>query len=490
MMKNKSRWILDSFLILLLLALFFGYSKRAYLYSFQADYFFRKNNIEKAQEFYEKTFNLGLSTSKQREIYVNTIITSPLTIEMQEKLMNFIALPIDDVAKLKGEIFINDLRRAINREYPDNYIKNAVYNQRIVRWSNCPIKYSFANKEIVPSYFVKEIENALLKWERETDGVILFEEENINPNIVIRFSEDNPAEDEYKKHVVAYTVPTINANMLDRMEIIFYTKTPSQKYYQPSQIYNTALHEIVHALGCMGHSDDKQDIMYLSRELVSDDDMQKEDLSVGDINTIKLLYKIKPEITNSKKTKAEYLPLFVLGTSEDISDEKIEEARTYIRKASNLPSGYIDLAEGFIAIKDYKSALKSLQQALLLAETEEMKAMVYYNLAVTYFYMDDFEDAKQKLQESILLADSEEKHYLLAEIYVREGNEQGAIEEYQELLKKNPNNVEYVVSLTNIYVLKRDFIKARKVLKNYFKLNPEEKKNPRFQPYGIIKFGL
>ena len=42
-----------------------------------------------AQEFYEKAFEQGLEKTKQREIYINSIINSPLTIESQEKLIKF-----------------------------------------------------------------------------------------------------------------------------------------------------------------------------------------------------------------------------------------------------------------------------------------------------------------------------------------------------------------------------------------------------------------
>ena len=116
--------------------------------------------------------------------------------------------------------------------------------------------------------------------------------------------------------------------------------------------------------------------------------------------------------------------------------------------------------------------------------------MIYYNLAVTNYYQDSLLEAQKYLLKSLKYKDSEEKHYLLGEIYVREGNTQGAIKEFSDLITKNPKNIEYTVALTNIYVLNRDYIKARRVLKTFYKNNPNERDNPRFKPYGIIKFGL
>jgi tetratricopeptide (TPR) repeat protein len=209
-----------------------------------------------------------------------------------------------------------------------------------------------------------------------------------------------------------------------------------------------------------------------------------------DINTIKLLYKIKPDITNKKESNGDYLPGLVLGTKSEINSEKLEEAKNYVKKAPKLPIGYINLAEEYVSIKDYEKAIKHLERALELADKDEMRAIVYFNLAVTNFYLGSLDDAKTNLQFSMQIEDSDEKHYLLGEIYLLEGNEQNAIEEYSKLLENNPKNIEYAIALTNIHIINRDYLKARKVLKNFFFNNPTERKNPRFKPYGILIKGL
>ena len=43
------------------------------------------------------------------------------------------------------------------------------------------------------------------------------------------------------------------------------------------------------------------------------------------------------------------------------------------------------------------------------------------------------------------------------------------------LLEKNPNNTEYLIALTNLYITEKKYFKARAILKDYFKRNPEEK---------------
>jgi tetratricopeptide (TPR) repeat protein len=104
--------------------------------------------------------------------------------------------------------------------------------------------------------------------------------------------------------------------------------------------------------------------------------------------------------------------------------------------------------------------------------------------------MDDFSTSKDFLEKSIKIEDSEDKRYLLAEIYIQEGNTKEAVKEYNKLLSSNPNNINYVVPLVNTYILNRDFLKARKVLKTFIKNNPTEISNPVFKPYGILKIFL
>ncbi|MBQ7763756.1 matrixin family metalloprotease [bacterium] len=455
-----------------------------------ANYYFKKNEISRAQGFYERAFELGLNETKPREIYVNSIINSPLTVEAQDKLLKFIELPVYDSAKVRAEYFISDFKQKIHEKYPNNYISYAVFNNNIMRWGNNPITYAFENEENVPSYFLEEFRKAFNKWEKLTEHKILFEEVEKNSNITILFDEFNPADNEYQKYVVAYTSPKINLNQLESMEINFYLKTPTGEYFSQNQVYNTALHEIVHALGFMGHSQRKSNLMYLTKDpkvVLSD---SRQEPTEADINTLKLLYEIKPEITNTEDNRAKYLPDFVLGNDGEVLTKKIKEAFNYVKKAPNLPSGYIDLAEIFVMSKDYHRAIKKLEQGLKFADTEEVQGMIYYNLALTNFYVDNLDIAKDYLNKSLSISDLEEKRYLLGEILVREGKINEAIVEYSNLISKNPKNIDYTIALANIYVLERKYWKARSVLKNYINNNPEQKNTPRFKSYGILNLGI
>ena len=347
--------------------------------SLRANNYYKKNNLIEAQKFYEQAFDLGLHKSKDREIYVNSIINSPLDVAAQEKLVKFLEYPIEDDVKDRVKYFLYDLKREIHRKYPDNYIFQTVFNQKVVRWGKSPITYAFENMNNVPDFFIKEIENAFTEWEKVTAHKLFFVEDRNNPNIRITFNDFNPADDEQKKYVVAYTKIQANTNELVGMQIDFYLKDPQGKYYTQNQVYNTALHEIVHALGFMGHSDEKYNVMYLTRDSRSMFNDRRDVPTEADINTLLLLYEIKPDVTNISNPKASYIPYVVFGDDEIVNYAKKREARNYIKTAPNLPSGYIDFAETCASQEDFAGAIKHLEKALELADTLEVRGIVYYN---------------------------------------------------------------------------------------------------------------
>ena len=489
MMQNKH---LTLILVLATALCGVGYysSHQENIFATRAGYYYKKNDMTRAQMYYEKAFDAGFIGSKERDLYVNSLINSPLDINAQEKLVKFLNYPIEDNAKEKVEYFLYDLKREIYRKYPYNYISQAVFNQKIVRWENSPITYDFVNTKDVPEYFEEEIENAFSEWEKATSHQILFSRENKNPNIIIKFHPENNVSDNSQKYVVAYTTPSIQTGRLKSMEVNFYLKDAQNEYFSNNQIYNTALHEIAHAIGFMGHSYDRDDILYLSKDSESVLKDIREGLSKADINTIKLLYKIKPDITNVDNPSGEYIPYLILGTDYEVNTSKTNEAKNYIKKAPTLPSGYIDLAESYVAAKEYPKAIKSLEKALKLADTDEVRALIYYNLAVSYYYIDHTELALEYAKFSGMIKESEELHFLLGEIYLKQKDYNKAKKEYEFLIKNEPNNIEYSIALANIYVLENKYMSARKVLKTYIEKNPHEKNNPRLKPYGILKYGL
>ena len=65
--------------------------------------------------------------------------------------------------------------------------------------------------------------------------------------------------------MIAYTLPETTSNKLNKMSMVLNLTNIDGERFTPNQIYNTALHEVFHALGFMGHSFEKGNIMYMSQ---------------------------------------------------------------------------------------------------------------------------------------------------------------------------------------------------------------------------------
>lgn len=481
---------LKKILCIILLLLFFG---QIYIQRNSSDILakiamhkFHKNDM-KAIQYAEEAFRSGNTDTELREIYVDTLLQRDLDLLTQEKLYNILKYEVNDVADIKIEQAFYDLRLKIFREYPNNYISQAPINQKILRWGNERIAYGFSAEEgaSVPEYFGEEIRNAFKEWERATDRKFTFVEDEKNPNIVVLFRAENPADEDDKKYVAAFARPIFNADKLEYSQIDFYLHEPNGEYYSKNYVYNTALHEIAHALGIIGHSGDKKNILYLSSNPMTVLLDKREKLTEADIVTMKLLYDIKPDITNVQ-TDGKYIPYIVLGAKEDIVSAKIREAEFYIKKAPTIPAGYINLAEAYSAQKNYQKAAIYLKKALKYSNDEEMTGMINYNLAITYYNLKNYENSLQYLDKSAMY-ESDDNHMMLRMLIYKELKD---AKKMREIVAQNPQNIEYTIILTNFYVENKQLMKARKVLKDFIDLNPAEKNNPRFNSYGWIKLFL
>ena len=486
-MKNWIKIFSSAVVFILLLIISALHLNRENIYAKLGVYYTKKGNYAEAQKYYEKSYSLGNQNVNFRENYVNLLINSPLTIEAQERLADIADDKKKDVASESARYFLYNLKREIHNKYPDNYVQQASYNQKIVHWGKMPITYSIKKPKNVSQEIVDAVNDAFDAWERASSARIRFENVSRNADIAVGFINSrvlNPKDGE--KYVIASTNPDITAKKLNRMDIVINISGIDGTPFSPNQIYNTALHEIFHALGFMGHSFNKDSIMYPSQTGEAVADGERDILTESDKSTLELLYKIKPDITNANELRYDYISYPVLGDNVDVNYAKAVEARKYINKAPKIPAGYIDLAQTLINQKEYEKAIANLKKALYLSTTDEMKYLSFYNLAVACYMDQDYIMASYYINEALKIQEDESARFLSAEIYLKSNDKDGAVKEYSYLVSKNPDNIEYVVGLTNIYISNRNYMKARKVLKNYIKRNPQERNNPRFKSCRIL----
>ena len=191
-----------------------------------------------------------------------------------------------------------------------------------------------------------------------------------------------------------------------QMTLTFYKTNPLNKGFSQGEIYNTALHELGHTLGIMGHSDYPEDLMFS----ISDSESSKyypyaQIMSKRDLQTLVLLYRLKPTISNVKVLENEnfYYPPLVIGSDDVRLQKKLEEYKSYIREYPEMAAGYVNLASVYGDMGDFDSVLKTLEKAEIYAQTVDEKYIVNYNRAVAYYNMQQYEKAlnSAKIAQSI-----------------------------------------------------------------------------------------
>lgn len=353
-----------------------------------------KGQYEKALPYFERAYFASPKNSINRQTYAMALSKSQPTYSVQKKLYELSHYKANDEAAKTARTKAAQMRYALLKEIGSNYIYNASSGTDIIRWStrSFPLKV-YIESSTVPSYYISNIRSALNQWSNRTTFVKFIETKNeAEAQIVIRFRNIDSSECNSMtcKYVVAYTEPTIGAgNILKKMTLTFYKTDPKNKNFPSHEIYTTALHEIGHTLGIMGHSDNSGDIMYPSRNNMR--------LSERDLRTLVLLYRTKPTISDTPNTNGEklyYAPL-VIGSEEVIANKKIDELTRYVKKYPNFAAGYINLGGAYADMGDFEKALQNMTTAEKYAKSNDERYLVEYNRAIIYYNMQNPQSAMQ-----------------------------------------------------------------------------------------------
>lgn len=176
-----------------------------------------------------------------------------------------------------------------------HYLDTALLKGRYVsRWNDSTqvIKVNLEYAPKIPGWSPKKMElvkSAFTEWEQVLGGRLRFVYTNspYETDLLVKWRQQSMGE------VIGLTsVQWDSSQTLTDTDIVIALMSPNGKYQTDSELRSTALHEIGHALGIKGHSNNPKDIMYpsINRDITR--------LSQRDINTMKALYARKADITN------------------------------------------------------------------------------------------------------------------------------------------------------------------------------------------------
>ena len=463
---------------------------------------YAQKNYGKASKLLGTALKFNHDNRDTRYYYIQSLINLPPTLAVQKAIFELSQENLPDSADLIADQQVSKWRNEISLNSGENYIEQVPFNDKILRWDvkKFPLNVKIENDadSKAPEYYQTQIQKAFLQWQASTD-FIQFKFDESTPDILVKIvpAGKNKCDQESCKYVVAYTTPGLSGDLLKRMTITFYDSNNLGQPFGKREIYNTALHEIGHSLGIMGHSYNKGDLMYMENQENEVYDSVRSDfqsISPIDLNTLALLYKLIPDLTNTDlahfDTSHQFFAPIVMGNEKQISSRKMLEAENYIKAAPNLPNGYIDLSAAYSEEKEYNSAIETLNKALELSVNDSEKFIVYYNLAIIYMNIQDWDNSLKyaEMAKQLQPQSSSEIDGLIAGIHFNKGNKSFAKQAYIDSLAKNPSKTIDALNLAKIYLKEYNFVQAGKTLNKLVQANPNVKNDPKIKPYGILMF--
>ena len=397
--------------------------------------YYDKGNYEQAIETFEKALILKPDKPLLRYYYVSALTKMKLTYDVQKKLMSVAESKIEDEAKKYAQSRVSLLRQQFLKDFNPNYINHAVSVNSVIRWdiSSFPLKVYIKNAQDAPGYFIENIKKSLSVWEQRSQ-FLKFEivQDEKDANILFDFEEvpETNCSGDKCTYLTANTVPEIsNTGMLKRMKITMYKKKPrSNEYYKDMEIYNTSLHELGHALGIMGHSENSEDLMYATNENIKNDyaymRSEWQYLTMQDLRTLILLYRIHPTVSNVNRepSQNQFYGPFVLGTTDEILLKKLDECLKYVEKYPEIANGYINLAAVYADSGDFENGLKTLEKAERMNLGTNERYIIEYNRAIIYFNKKELQTALQHARRAQSIRDDKAINDLINEINTQINN--------------------------------------------------------------------
>ena len=418
--------LLGIFLIVLIGALVYK-SPASAMYNYaKAKELYQTGQYEQSLPYFENALFASPKDEQARFFYVLTLSKIEPTYDIQKKLYEMSDSKIQDEAAKTAKTQVSSLRNKLTEGLTNNYIDNAAMGNDIVRWDlkSFPLKIYIEPAADIPAYYEKAINAALDLWTTRTN-FIKFEHvqtpQDANINITFKNIPSDLCSGNTCMFTIARTEPDISSDkILKRMNLTFYKTDPYKKFFIEQEVFNTALHELGHTLGIMGHSDNPEDVMYAMRDSSDDTSFRVgyNSLSDRDLKTLVLLYRIEPTVKNTKNPPAKnsyYAPI-ILGNKDIRQQKKLQETMEYIRNYPNFAAGYINLAGIYTEMGDGDNALKNLITARNYAKNNDEKYIIEYNIAIVYYNKQDFTKALETAYKAQAIKNDERIKELISDI--------------------------------------------------------------------------
>lgn len=351
--------------------------------------------------YFEKSLFADKNGVLARFYYVLSLSKAEPTLSNQKKLYKMSISTREDEAQKFAKTQVRALKYELLSGFNDTYIYNAVQGNDVLRWDlrSFPLKVYIDKSGNIPEYYEQAIKKAMGIWVKSTNFVKFQYIENPgDADILISFkNNETKCDNGVCSYVVAYTEPIIeSSNRLKQMQLNFYKTNPMNKSYSYDEIYNTAVHEVGHTLGIMGHSDKPNDVMFsMKTDFYKSGNSDDLSFSMRDLKTLVLLYRIEPTITDTIGSQGDnlYYSKIILGEDDILLEKKLAEFQDYINCYPDMVAGYINLSGVYADMGNFESALKVLDRGEPFARANDEKFLVNINRAINYFNLQKYDES-------------------------------------------------------------------------------------------------
>ncbi|MCD8024335.1 MAG: matrixin family metalloprotease [Candidatus Gastranaerophilales bacterium] len=315
---------------------------------------------------------------------------------MKKVFISFILLSISTVVFAQN-VDNQVLKQTILYEDYGNYLQNSLYEGKyILRWNKAyfPIKVYVEPALDVPVYYSDSFLKALKIWQNNLGKIAVFklvtESEGADISVFLVNKDNSMPQNCINGNTeIACVEPVIKKQKLKKMYIKMYKKDNENKFYSPNLVLNTAVHELGHALGIMGHSNDPNSIMFNAK--ISQLEQMQPIINTEDITTLKLLYMTQPDITNNDKNKEKRNidADTMFSTLSEKHDSVVLNAINEARVLKEDSSAFLRLAYIYQGMHDYDDMLKYLKLAKENAKTQEELYNAYIGFSSYYTDKDN-----------------------------------------------------------------------------------------------------
>lgn len=349
----------------------------------------------------------------------------------------------------------------------DSYFRNVAASGKIIRWnkSTFPLKVYVQDSADVPEYYREVVMSAYKKWERASEGLVSFEfVENANDADMKCYFKNT----DNKKSIGVHSF-TISGNKITGSTIVFNKVDAKGHSLDSKQLFSSALQEIGHSLGLTGASPSIYDVMYPIGTKFNTE------ITMRDLNTLLLVYSVKPDVTNVPLSSTEQAGLYtvseVLNTlNVPVSNDtkKLDEV-----VASDV-STHLALAEEYRRRAEYDKAAKEYQAVAQMKSDRRSKSEVYYEIVEMYLDAEEYDNAKSCAEIAIATDENDLTDTIPALIDYYTKRSASAIEQLETILKYNPYNKYAYKLLCQIYRDKNRENQLNATIRKYGKTAGEE----------------